>query len=106
MFFFFNPVVIAQLVPHLNLIISLIGALCSTGLALFIPAIIQIVLAYGTEKGPSYVVLIKNSFIILIGIIGLVTGTVESVESLIKLIVSEKDAVWYIIITKMYILKM
>lgn len=65
-------VVIAQLVPHLNLIISLIGALCSTGLALIIPAVIQMVLAYGTEKGPSYVVLIKNSLMILLGLVGFV----------------------------------
>lgn len=72
--------------PHLNLIISLIGALCSTGLALIIPAVIQVVLAYGTSEGPSYFVLTKNSLIILLGLVGFVTGTVESVNGLIRVI--------------------
>lgn len=69
--------------PNLNLIISLIGALCSTGLALFIPAVMQIVLGYGKDEGPSYWVLIKNSMIILLGLLGLVTGTMQSVNALV-----------------------
>lgn len=81
------PVVIAQLVPHLNIIISLVGALCSTGLALFIPAIIELVLSYGVESdGPTKWVLVKNSFVILLAFVGLITGTIESVNSLMAVI--------------------
>lgn len=80
------------MVPHLNIIISLIGALCSTALALFIPAIIELVLAYGkAEKGstgdrPSRWMLAKNAFVILLAFVGLVTGTVESINLLIAAI--------------------
>lgn len=86
-FFLFDKVAIAQIVPHLNVIISLIGALCSTALALFIPAIIELVLAYGSEKGgPSGWVLTKNTLVIALAIVGLVTGTLESVNLLISVI--------------------
>lgn len=70
--------------PHLNIFISLIGAFCSTALALLIPAIIQIVLAYGITDGPSYFMLAKNSIIIVIGLLGFATGTYESIAALIK----------------------
>lgn len=80
----FIAVAIAELVPHLNIFISLIGAFCSSALALLVPAIIQVVLAYGTTDGPSYYVLAKNSFITLLGVLGFLTGTYESLAALIK----------------------
>lgn len=91
----FHPAVaIAQMVPHLNIIISLIGALCSTALALFIPAIIELVLAYGAAERDAAIaqpatppvnrwMLAKNAFVILLAFVGLVTGTVESVNLLV-----------------------
>lgn len=78
----FYIVAIAELVPHLNIFISLIGAFCSSALALLIPAIIEVVLAYGTTDGPSYIVLAKNSFITILGLLGFVTGTYESLAAL------------------------
>lgn len=77
------------MVPHLNIIISLIGALCSTALALFIPAIIELVLAYGSDAkagGPSAWVLSKNAFVIALAFVGLVTGTMESLNMLVVVI--------------------
>lgn len=76
-------VAIAELVPHLNIFISLIGAFCSSALALLIPAIIELVLAYGTTDGPSYFVLAKNSLIMILGLLGFVTGTYESLAALV-----------------------
>lgn len=82
-------VTIAELVPHLNIFISLIGAFCSTALALFFPALIEIVLSYGTPEGPGRIVLIKNSFIMLLALIGFLTGTYESMSALIKAFFSD-----------------
>lgn len=87
-FMVFVTFIIAAMVPHLNVFISLIGALCSTALALFFPALIQIVLAYGTSEGPTKFVLIKNSLIILFAVFGLTTGTYESINELVKIFVN------------------
>lgn len=80
-----NIVTVAALVPHLNIIISLIGALCATVLALFMPVCCQLVLRYGElEHRPSWILLAKNSFIIAFAIFGLVTGTYESLNSMVE----------------------
>lgn len=78
------------MVPHLNIIISLIGALCSTALALFIPVAIELVMVYGEHKDlcdrPTAWMLAKNGFVIALGCVGLVTGTYESLNELVKVI--------------------
>lgn len=77
------------MVPHLNVFISLIGALCSTALAMFFPALIQIVLSYGTPDGPGAFLWVKNGFIMLFALFGLTTGTYESVNELIIIFKNE-----------------
>lgn len=108
----FSTVVIAELVPHLNIFISLIGALCSTGkwflfacnfdsfdkkyifsfiaLALVFPPVIQLVLAWGSPDGPSTFLIAKNAFILIFSIFGFVTGTYESILSLIHALFDEE----------------
>lgn len=76
-----------MLVPHLDKIISLIGALCATALALFFPVLCQLVLAYGADnpsEQPIRWLLLKNGFIMLFALFGLVTGTYESISGLVK----------------------
>lgn len=69
--------------PHLNAFISLLGAFCSTALALLLPAVIELILAYGTvDGGPTWALLVKNALIIGLAVLGLVTGTWESVGGL------------------------
>lgn len=75
---------LSEVVPALNAFISLIGALCSSGLALIFPPVIELVSAWGTTEGPSRIVLGKNCIILVVAMFGLVTGTIESVENLIK----------------------
>lgn len=75
---------LAEVVPCLNAFISLIGALCSTGLALIVPVVIEMVCAWGTSSGTSWPMLTKNAVIMIIGVIGLVTGTYESLHNLAK----------------------
>lgn len=75
---------IAELVPRLNLFISLIGALCATALALVFPPVIQLISAYGTSEGPGTFVVMKNCVILAIAILGFSTGTYESISALAK----------------------
>lgn len=74
-------VILAEAIPFLNLFISLVGAVSSTALALIFPPVLEIV----TEMTDSQLgtgVLVKNIVIILIGIVGCITGTYESVNSI------------------------
>lgn len=72
------------MVPALNAFISLIGALCSSGLALILPPVIELVCAWGTSNGPSPITLAKNAVILIIAMFGLTTGTYESLHNLAK----------------------
>lgn len=74
---------IAQIVPKLGLLLSLIGALFSTALALVFPPIIQVVMSYSTG-GPSNYIIIKNVLILGLGLVGFATGTYESLSAIIK----------------------
>uniref|UniRef100_A0A182JDX4 Amino acid transporter transmembrane domain-containing protein n=1 Tax=Anopheles atroparvus TaxID=41427 RepID=A0A182JDX4_ANOAO len=79
--------VIAEGVPNLGAFISLIGALCSTALALIFPPVIELTLLAapgGTLERPAGVVWAKNGLILLIASIGVVTGTYESMQALIN----------------------
>lgn len=71
------------MVPKLNLFLSLIGALCSSALALIFPPVIELVCAWGTSKGPSAILLTKNFVIMIVALFGLITGTYESLHALV-----------------------
>lgn len=75
------PGALAILIPELDLVISLVGSVSSSFLALIFPPILQI-LAFHTE-GLSPLVTIKNVAISLVGLIGFVTGTYIAIEQII-----------------------
>lgn len=77
-----NIVAVSELVPLLNIFLSLIGAMCSSALALIFPPVIELVCAWNSSKGPSPFMLLKNIAIMLIAVLGLVTGTYESLNAL------------------------
>lgn len=69
---------VAQVVPNLSLLLSLVGSVCSTVLALTLPPLMEFVII-STEHGKiSRFIIIKNSTILLIALIGFVTGAYES----------------------------
>lgn len=74
---------LAEVVPALNAFISLLGALCSSALALVFPVIIELVLNWNSPDGPSKLNLSKNAIILAVALFGLVTGTYESFTNLI-----------------------
>ncbi|KAM6977877.1 proton-coupled amino acid transporter 1 [Aplochiton taeniatus] len=72
---------LAILIPELDLVISLVGSISSSFLALIFPPILQI-LAYHNE-GLSPWVIVKNFVISSIGLVGFVTGTYVSIQQII-----------------------
>lgn len=83
-FYFIISDSLAEVVPALNAFISLIGALCSSGLALIFPPLIELVSAWGTAEGPGKFTLGKNCIILVVALFGLVTGTIESMQKLVE----------------------
>ncbi|XP_017067394.1 proton-coupled amino acid transporter-like protein CG1139 isoform X2 [Drosophila eugracilis] len=75
---------VALVVPKLNLFISLIGALCSTCLAFVIPVMIDFVTRAQVPKGLGVWSYIKNILILTVAVLGIVTGTYQSIVEIVK----------------------
>ncbi|XP_059615569.1 proton-coupled amino acid transporter 1 [Phlebotomus argentipes] len=83
-FMVFVTLAIAMTVPKLSLFISLNGALCSTALALVFPPFIELVVTWEESKGPGAAILLKNSTIMIIALLGFITGSYESLAQIIR----------------------
>ncbi|XP_053398494.1 proton-coupled amino acid transporter 1-like isoform X2 [Mercenaria mercenaria] len=70
---------LSTLVPHLDLLIALIGACESSFIALILPAVIELI-TFDCSK----TVYMKNGFIIILGLVGCVTGTYSSIVEIYK----------------------
>lgn len=75
---------VAELVPNLSLLLSLIGAVCSTVLALVLPPLLEFIILSCEEDGVGWFVFLKNSIILVISLIGFATGGYESLSNIIK----------------------
>ncbi|KAH7731308.1 Protein Y43F4B.7 [Aphelenchoides avenae] len=73
---------IAELIPHLALFISLIGAIACTSLALVFPPIIDLLVCYAQRRLTAIVVL-RNIVILSFAAVGFVTGTYSSLSDII-----------------------
>lgn len=76
-------VILAEAIPHLGLFISLVGAVSSTALALLFPPIIEMVVCWQSPKLDKMTI-IKDIFILLIGLLGFATGTYESITAIVS----------------------
>ncbi|XP_026859452.2 proton-coupled amino acid transporter 1 isoform X1 [Electrophorus electricus] len=74
--------VLAILIPELDLVISLVGSISSSALALIIPPLLQI-FTFHTEGLSGWVVL-KNLVISVFGLVGFVAGTYISIVEIIS----------------------
>ena len=75
---------LAAAIPHLGLFISLVGAVSSTALALFFPAIMDLAINWESGLGKYKWLLWKDGFLIFIGLVGFSTGTYASIDEIIK----------------------
>ncbi|KJH46463.1 transmembrane amino acid transporter protein [Dictyocaulus viviparus] len=74
---------VAELVPHLALFISLIGAFSGASMALLFPPCIELLISYGKEElTPS--VWAKNLFLLCFALLGFTTGTCASLSEIFK----------------------
>lgn len=84
MFFFVFLVVLAACIPRLESIISLVGAVSSSALALIAPPIIEIVTFWPVGFGKYNGMLWKDIGILIFGLLGFVFGTYTSVADILN----------------------
>ncbi|KAG1676406.1 Proton-coupled amino acid transporter 4 [Nymphon striatum] len=70
----------AAVIPHLDIVISLIGAFGSSALAVIFPPVLEILIDWENNKGRCKFNLIKNIVLISIGILGSVSGTYVAIK--------------------------
>ncbi|OWF52908.1 proton-coupled amino acid transporter 2-like [Mizuhopecten yessoensis] len=75
---------ISMVVPHLDLMISLVGSLASSSLALMFPPLIEIITYSAEGERLSAIKVFKNVLIILLGIVGFATGTFAALNEIIR----------------------
>ncbi|KAF2892777.1 hypothetical protein ILUMI_13394 [Ignelater luminosus] len=75
--------VLAEAIPFLDLFITLVGAFSSTAIALLFPPILEFVTHWNVSEITPWMV-IKNLFILVLGILGCVTGSYESIRLIVK----------------------
>lgn len=74
-------VVLAASIPLLGLFISLFGAFCLSALGIAFPAIMEICVNYSDNLTKTC--LIKNSLLIIFGVVGLLAGSYSSLSEII-----------------------
>lgn len=72
----------AILIPRLDLVISLVGSVSGSALALIIPPLLEITTYY--SEGMSPLTIAKDALISILGFVGFVVGTYEALENLIQ----------------------
>lgn len=82
--FVMGTVGVAAAVQKLDAIIGLVGSICFSTLGLLIPAIVETILRWDGGLGAFNWRLIKNTLLAILAIFALVSGSVQSIQQLLK----------------------
>lgn len=74
----------AAVIPHLDLMISLVGALSSSTLALIFPPILDTLSLWPDNLGQYKWKMIKNGILVVFGFVGFIAGSFVSIHEIIK----------------------
>ncbi|XP_050684199.1 proton-coupled amino acid transporter-like protein CG1139 [Leptidea sinapis] len=76
---------LAVSIPRLGLFISLFGALCLSALGICFPALMEACLTFQETRGQSRGhIYVKDAFLFIIGLVGLVAGTYTALISIVR----------------------
>ncbi|KAG1676409.1 Proton-coupled amino acid transporter 4 [Nymphon striatum] len=75
--------VAAEVIPHLNVVISLVGAVGSSTLAIIFPPILESLLLWPDKLGKYKWILVKNMAIVTLGFITFFVGTFSTIRDAI-----------------------
>ena len=82
-FMVFVTLAVAILIPELDLLLSLIGAVCSTVLALVLPPLMEFILVSCEANQHKWFIVVKNLLILFISLLGFLTGGFESLSAIL-----------------------
>lgn len=74
---------VAIAIPKLDLLLSLIGAVCSTILALVLPPLMEFIIMPCDSNFTWWWITFKNSVILILALLGFLTGGYESISAII-----------------------
>uniref|UniRef100_A0A0B7B0L3 Amino acid transporter transmembrane domain-containing protein n=1 Tax=Arion vulgaris TaxID=1028688 RepID=A0A0B7B0L3_9EUPU len=74
---------VAVVVPHLDLLMSFVGSFCGSFLTIILPALLEFITLY-EERGLTAIIAAKDTFILAIGIIGFITGSYTSLKDIVN----------------------
>ncbi|XP_062942560.1 proton-coupled amino acid transporter 2 [Cynocephalus volans] len=74
--------ILAILIPRLDLVLSLVGSMSGSSLALIIPPLLEITTYY--SEGMSPLTITKDALISILGFVGFVAGTYVALDDLMK----------------------
>lgn len=74
---------VAVSIPQLDLLLSLIGAVCSTILALVLPPLMEFIIMPCDNNFTWWWITFKNSFILILALLGFLTGGFESISAIV-----------------------
>ncbi|VDM76660.1 unnamed protein product [Strongylus vulgaris] len=74
---------VAELIPHLALFISLVGSVAGTSLTLVFPPMIELLCSYSKDSLTPWI-WIRNIFLMLFALFGFATGTYASIVQIVE----------------------
>lgn len=79
-----GTLIVAEIVPNLSLLLSLVGAVCCSVLGFVFPVLIEMISLHNEETGIKWWVWIKNGVIILIALAGFIFGAFFNIKEIIE----------------------